>query len=89
MLVLSTCGSGTNDRHIVVARITDETYENTFTDESVSRTLSGTADKGLALWAKIGIGLLVFLLIAWVVGAPSRKRSGNNRRRRIDGRDRG
>lgn len=89
VLVLSTCGSGTNDRHIVVARITDETYENTFTDESVSRTLSGTADKGLALWAKIGIGLLVFLLIAWVVGAPSRKRSGNNRRRRIGGRDRG
>ena len=76
MLVLSTCGSGTNDRHVVVARITDQTYQNTFAEEGVDRSLSGTIGKGLQLWSKIGIGLLVFLLVAWVVGASPRKRGG-------------
>lgn len=74
MLVLSTCGSGTNDRHVVIARITDQTFEDTYPDETVERTLSGTAGEGMALWMKIGIGLLAFLLVAWVVGAPSRRR---------------
>lgn len=75
MLVLSTCGSGTNDRHVVVARITDQTFEDTFVEETVERTLAGTVSEGLQLWAKIGIALLVFLLLAWVVGSPSRKRA--------------
>lgn len=74
MLVLSTCGAGTNERHVVVARITSQTHENTYARQAVDRTLSNTVGKGLQLWAKIGIGLLVFLLIAWVVGAPSCRR---------------
>ena len=83
-LVLSTCGSGTNDRHIVVAKVIDQTFQNDFTEESVDRTLAGTVGKGLALWAKIGLGLLVFLLLAWVVGAPSRGRKGSRGARKGD-----
>lgn len=75
MLVLSTCGSGTNQRHVVVGRITDQTYDNPYAQQAVDRSLSDTGRKGLALWARIGIGLLIFLLIAWVVGAPSRRRA--------------
>lgn len=74
ILVLSTCGSGTNDRHVVIAKIVDRTFDNSYIEKSVERSLSGTVGKGLALWAKIGLGLLVFLLLAWVVGAPTRKR---------------
>lgn len=77
MIVLSTCGSGTNQRDVVVARITDQTYDDPYAQQAVNRSLSDTAGKGLALWARIGIALLIFLLIAWVVGAPSRRRSKN------------
>lgn len=74
LLVLSTCGSGTNDRHIVVARICDETFADpTPQEEKVSRTLEGTAE-GVRLGMQVGAGLIGFLLIAWVVGAPNERR---------------
>ncbi|MDI9590546.1 MAG: class B sortase [Acidobacteriota bacterium] len=77
VLVLSTCGSGTNDRHVVVACIRDQTFEDTFPEKEVSRTLAGTAE-GVRLGMQIGGALVVFLLIAWVVGAPS---DGRGKRR--------
>ncbi|WP_350453653.1 class B sortase [Slackia heliotrinireducens] len=75
LLVLSTCGSGTNDRHVVIARICDQTFEDAFAEEEpdrVERLLSGTAE-GLKLGAQIGVGLAVFLLTAWVVGGTGRR----------------
>ncbi len=74
VLVLSTCAAGTNERHVVFARITDETYENPFQEERVSRTLTGSAGEGFPLWGKVGIGILALLLVAWVVGAPGKGR---------------
>ena len=74
MLVLSTCAAGTNERHVVFARITDETYENPYHEESVERTLTGDAGKGFPLWGKIGIGILALLLVAWIVGAPGKSK---------------
>lgn len=82
LLVLSTCGSGTNERHIVIARITDQTYKDSYEKPVIERTLTDTVSKGMQLWVKIGLGLLVFVLIAWVVGAPSRRRSRNHRKRK-------
>ena len=77
MLVLSTCAAGTNERHVVFARITDETYENPYHEETVSRTLTGDAGKGFPTWAKVGIGILALLLVAWMVGAPGKgKKNG-------------
>lgn len=75
LVVLSTCGKGTNDRHIVVGRIRSDTFENPYPDEQVSRTLAGTAE-GVWIAARIGIGLLVFLLIAWVMGSPRNRDKG-------------
>ena len=75
LLILSTCGKGTNDRHIVVARICDDTFEDPYPDEQVSRSLAGTAE-GVRIAVQIGIGLLVFLLIAWVVGGPRGRKKG-------------
>lgn len=83
MLVLSTCASGTNERHVVFAKITDQTYDNPYQEQAVSRTLSGTAKEGFPLWAKVGIGLLVLVLIAWVVGAPRKNKTGGNKPARM------
>ena len=74
MLVMSTCATGTNGRHVVIARITDQTFENPYQEETVSRTLTGGADRGFPTWAKVGIALLVLVAIAWVVGAPVKRR---------------
>lgn len=81
ILVLSTCATGTNGRHVVFAKITDQTYDNPYQEQEVSRTLAGTRDEGFPLWAKVGIALLVFIAIAWVVGAP-RKSNKNGRKNR-------
>jgi sortase B len=75
LLILSTCGKGTNDRHIVVARICDDTFEDPYPDEQVSRSLAGTAE-GVRIAAQIGIGLLAFLLIAWVMGGTRSRKKG-------------
>ena len=74
MVVMSTCGAGTNDRHVVIAKITDQTYDNPYVEQTVSRTLTGDAGEELPLWAKVGIAILVLVLIAWVVGAPRKGR---------------
>ena len=89
MLVMSTCATGTNGRHVVIARITDQTFQNPYQEQEVitdqtfqnpyqeqevSRTLTGGADRGFPTWAKVGIALLVLVAIAWVVGAPVKRR---------------
>lgn len=76
MLVLSTCAAGTNERHVVFAKITSQTYDNPYQEETVSRSLEGTANEGFPLWAKVGLAVLVFVLVAWVVGAPRKPRVG-------------
>lgn len=76
MLVLSTCAAGTNERHVVFAKITSQTYDNPYQEETVSRALEGTANEGFPLWAKVGLAVLVFVLVAWVVGAPRKPRVG-------------
>ena len=81
VLVMSTCTSSTNGRHVVVARITDQTFENPYREEEVARTLTGGAGEGFPLWAKVGIGLLVLLAVAWVVGAPGKGRGKNKGKR--------
>lgn len=82
LLVLSTCGVDTNERHIVVARIAGQTYEDAYAteDEQVNRILSGTAE-GLKVGAGIAVGLGMLLLVAWFVGGPRRSKG--------DGKDRG
>lgn len=77
MLVLSTCSSGTNERHIVVARITDQTYDNPYAQDTPS--LADTANQGIPMWAKVAIGILAFIAIAWLVGAPRKQRSKRKR----------
>lgn len=74
LLLFSTCGKGTNNRHIVVARICDQTFENPYADDRVNRILAGTVE-GPRAAAIIGIGLLVGLLIAWKVRRGSKVRS--------------
>ena len=81
MLVMSTCATGTNGRHVVIAKITDQTFQNPYQEQEVSRTLTGGADRGFPTWAKVGIALLVLVAIAWVVGAPVKRRGGGRRGR--------
>lgn len=77
VVVLSTCGSGTNDRHIVVARISDRTFADPYPDEAGKTGVLADTAEGLRLGAQIALGLAVFLLIAWVIGGP---RSGRGKK---------
>ena len=81
ILVLSTCAAGTNERHVVFAKITDQTYDNPYVEQTVSRTLTGDAGEEFPLWAKVGIALLALVLIAWVVGAPRKSRKNGKSKR--------
>lgn len=73
LLVLSTCSAGTNERHVVIASISDTTFANEFAEQQETKTLSHTISQGLSLWIKIALGLAVFLILAWILGSPRKK----------------
>lgn len=77
LLVLSTCSAGTNERHVVIASFSDTTYVDEFAEQQETKTLSHTISEGLATWLKIALGLIVFIVLAWILGSPrTQKKKG-------------
>ena len=89
IVLLSTCTSdSTNGRHILVGRITDEVYPNTFTEEQEVNTGTG-ADERLGLFERIpgivciifGI-LLLFLIILCYRNLYKKRNENKNKSKR-------
>ncbi|MDF9825291.1 sortase B [Breznakia sp. PF5-3] len=81
IVILSTCSSAlTNGRYILVGRITDSTYPDSFNraKDNLSESNVGIWNTflRLPLWAKLVLGILL-LCIVWMIIEKSRKGNGD------------
>lgn len=91
IVLLTTCSSSsTNGRDILVARVTDELYDDTFITEETDNTGNARVDAQSDWWAKIPLwgwgilaALLALLLLAFVL--MNRKKQKRRRERLMQG----